>query len=136
MATARCDRLRHYRSRSASVCVSVFPLAQRKETIGSATESTEDTEFCSLALCSLCSLWLNLFVPSYSEGFMRRSRWPIWLAVSCCCLALLLSCALGLLSVQQQWVRLPAFAVRLGPVWLTSCFPRWEMTSSLGCVSD
>ena len=63
-------------------------------------------------------------------------RRAIWLAVSCCCLALLLSCALGLLSVQQRWVDLPAFAVRLGPVWLTSCFHRWEMTSSLGCVSD
>ena len=43
---------------------------------------------------------------------------------------------MGLLSVQQQWVALPAFGVRLGPVWLTSCFPRWEMPSSQGCVSD
>ena len=60
---------------------------------------------------------------------------PIWLAVSCCMLALLLGCAVAGLSVQQRWLALPAFAVRLGPVWLTSCFHRWEMTSSLGCVS-
>ncbi len=60
----------------------------------------------------------------------------IWLVVSCCCLALLLSCALGLLSVQQRWVALPAFGTRLGPFLLTSCLPRWEMTSSLGCVSN
>src|SRR5215212_7947878 len=66
----------------------------------------------------------------------HRSRRPIWIAVSCCFLTLLLSCALGLLSVQQRWVPLPAFAVRLGPVWLTSCFPRMEMTSSLGCVNE
>jgi len=70
------------------------------------------------------------------DPVQQHLRRPIWLAISCCCLALLLSCALGLLSVQQRWVPLPAFAVRLGPVWLTSCFHRWEMTSSLGCVSN
>src|SRR4051794_17916696 len=46
-----------------------------------------------------------------------RAEYPprrqIWIAVSCCCVALLLSCALGLLSMQQQWVPLPAFAMRL-----------------------
>jgi hypothetical protein len=68
-----------------------------------------------------------------AQPYLRR---PIWLAVSGCLLAVLLSCAVGLLSVQQQWVPLPAFFVRLGPVWLTSCFPRLEMTSSLGCVSN
>jgi hypothetical protein len=67
---------------------------------------------------------------------MRHPRRSIWLAISCCFLAVLLSCAVGLMSVQQQWVALPAFFVRLGPVWLTSCFPRLEMTSSLGCVSN
>jgi hypothetical protein len=59
----------------------------------------------------------------------------IWLAVLCCMLVLLLGCAVAGLSVQQRWVALPAFAVRLGPVWLTSCFYRLEMTSSLGCVN-
>jgi hypothetical protein len=63
------------------------------------------------------------------------SRRPLLLAVSICCLALLLGCAVVGLSVQQRWVALPAFAVRLGPVWLTSCFYRLEMTSSLGCVN-
>jgi hypothetical protein len=67
-----------------------------------------------------------------AQHLLRRQ---IWLAVSICCLALLLGCAVGLLSVQQRWVALPAFAVRLGPVWLTSCFYRLEMTSSLGCVN-
>jgi hypothetical protein len=66
----------------------------------------------------------------------RHSIRSIWLAVACCCLALLLGCALASLSVQQRWVDLPAFAVRLGPLWLTSCLHRWEMTSSLGCVNN
>ena len=61
---------------------------------------------------------------------------PIWLAASCCMLAMLLGCTVAELSVQQRWVALPAFAVRLGPVWLTSCFHRLEMTSSLGCVDS
>jgi hypothetical protein len=78
----------------------------------------------------------SIALPNYSEYLVHRSRRPIWIAVSCCCLALLLSCALGMLSVQQRWVALPAFGARLGPFWLTSCLPRWEMISSLGCISD
>ena len=76
----------------------------------------------------------NMYRPH--DPTLDRSRRPIWLAIACCCLALLLSCALGLLSVQQQWVPLPAFALRLGQIWLTSCLHRWEMTSSLGCVNN
>src|SRR5690349_8260471 len=67
---------------------------------------------------------------------MYHSRRLILIVVAGCCLALLLSCAAGVLSVRQRWVTLPAFAARLGPVWITSCSPLLEMTSSLGCVSS
>ena len=72
------------------------------------------------------------------DSAQQRQRWPIWLAMWCVSLALLLSCVFGMLALglQQRRIALPAFGVRLGPIWIESCFPRWEMPSRKGCIGD